>query len=192
MPFQPQKHQGYGIVHTDFKGPYMDDICDVTIWDRTPYTVGILAFDQLPWKSCSAHGAMDGIILGLILAGTIDRLVERRVSVEAVSGDKFTKKYVAGDINISDTGKKLRERYESAVFGGFDTILDQLDAIRRAGKLLAEAKIAGGRWVLYDRGYAMSLDTSTRGSNPFANRMYRRQINTFEPGGLPHHGFLLL
>lgn len=182
MPFQPQKQQGQGIVYIDFDGPYMDDICDVTIWDRTPYTVGILAFDQLPWKSCSAHGAMDGIILGLILAGTIDRLVKRGIRVASVPGDVFTKEYEYDETNSDNNGKTLKERYESAVLGGFDTILSQFDFIRHAGKMLAEAKIAGGRWVLYDRGYAMSLDTSTRGSNPFANRMYRRQIKEFEPG----------
>jgi len=78
--------------------------------------------------------------------------------------------------------KSLLQRYSEAVFDGFETILNQIDPIRKAGAMLAEAKIAGGRWVLYDRGYAMSLDTSTRGSNPFDNRMYRMNTNEFEDG----------
>ncbi|MFC1606517.1 hypothetical protein ACFL47_00985 [Candidatus Latescibacterota bacterium] len=84
MPFQPQKTQGQGIVHTSYDGPYMEDIADVCIWDRTPYTVGILDFDQLPWKSLSAHGALDGIILGLITAGTIDNLISLGIAVTPV------------------------------------------------------------------------------------------------------------
>ena len=46
------------------------------------FTVGIMDFDLMPWKSVSAHGAMDGIILGLILAKTIDKLLEKGVKVE--------------------------------------------------------------------------------------------------------------
>ncbi len=81
MPFQPQKTQGQGIVHIEYPGPWMEDICDVCIWDGTPYTVGTMSFDQLPIKAVPAHGAMDGIILNLILAGTIDRLTARGVEV---------------------------------------------------------------------------------------------------------------
>lgn len=81
MPFQPQKTQGQGIVHRDYEGPWMEDICEVCIWDRTPYTVGTMSFDQLPIKAVPAHGAMDGIILNLILAGTIDRLIARGIPV---------------------------------------------------------------------------------------------------------------
>ena len=82
MPFQPQKTQGQGIVHTEYDGEYMEDICDVCIRDMVPYTVGIMKFDQLPIKAVPAHGAMDGLILGLILAGTIDILLSRGIKVE--------------------------------------------------------------------------------------------------------------
>ncbi len=81
MPFQPQKTQGQGIVHRDYQGPWMEDICEVCIWDRTPYTVGTMSFDQLPVKAVPAHGAMDGIILNLILAGTVDILVGKGIAV---------------------------------------------------------------------------------------------------------------
>ncbi len=74
MPFQPQKTQGQGIVNVGYEGPWMEDICDVCIWDRVPYTVGTMSFDQLPFKAVPAHGAMDGIILNLILAGAVDKL----------------------------------------------------------------------------------------------------------------------
>ena len=83
MPFQPQKKQGQGIVHIDYDKPYMEDIADVCIWDRTPYTVGILDFEQLPWKSISAHGALDGMILGQIVAAAVDKLLEKGVLVES-------------------------------------------------------------------------------------------------------------
>jgi hypothetical protein len=83
MPFQPQKTQGQGIVHIDYPGSWMEEICDVCIWDRTPYTVGTMNFDQLPFKAVPAHGATDGIILNLILAGTIDRLTARGITVKA-------------------------------------------------------------------------------------------------------------
>lgn len=83
MPFQPQKIQGQGIVHEGYTGPWMEEICDVCIWDRVPYTVGTMSFDQLPFKAVPAHGAMDGIILNLILAGTIDKLLEKGYAVSA-------------------------------------------------------------------------------------------------------------
>jgi hypothetical protein len=81
MPFLPQKKQGQGIVHIDYAGPWMEEICDVCIWDRVPYTVGTMCFDQLPFKAVPAHGAMDGIILSLILASAVDRLLEGGVTV---------------------------------------------------------------------------------------------------------------
>ncbi|MFA6472063.1 MAG: hypothetical protein WCU00_08485 [Candidatus Latescibacterota bacterium] len=83
MPFQAQKKQGQGIVYVDYKGPWMEEICDVCIWDRVPFTIGTMSFDQLPFKAVPAHGAMDGIILNLILAATIDRLVKKGIPVEA-------------------------------------------------------------------------------------------------------------
>lgn len=67
------------------------------------------------------------------------------------------------------------ERYWNAVQGGFEVMLKQIDLIRKAGAILAGAKIAGGRWVMYDRGWAMSLDTWTRGSNPCHNYLYRNE-----------------
>ena len=82
MPFQPQKTRGRGIVHPDYLGPWMEDICDVSIWDRVPYTVGTMAFAELPFKAVPAHGAMDGFVLGLILAATADRLIARGNEVE--------------------------------------------------------------------------------------------------------------
>jgi len=81
MPFQPQKTRGQGIVHIDYQGPWMEEICDVCIWDRTPYTVGAMSFDELPFKAVPAHGAMDGIILNLILAATVDRLLAKGIAV---------------------------------------------------------------------------------------------------------------
>jgi uncharacterized phosphosugar-binding protein len=83
MPFQPQKTQGQGIVHEGYPGPWMEEICEVCIWDRVPYTVGTMPFEQLPFKAVPAHGAMDGIILNLILAGTIDKLLEKGYTVSA-------------------------------------------------------------------------------------------------------------
>ena len=82
--FTPKKFQGQGIVHVGYQGPYMEDICDVWFWDRTPFTVGIMDFDLLPWKSVSAHGALDGFILGMLLSATVDRLLERGIPVNAV------------------------------------------------------------------------------------------------------------
>ena len=61
----------------------MENICDVCIWDLTPYTVGVLDFDPLPWESVAAHCAMDGIIIGLILAATVDRLLAQGIPVES-------------------------------------------------------------------------------------------------------------
>ncbi len=68
--------------------------------------------------------------------------------------------------------KTLYKRYFDAVLDGFEVIRKQTDLIRSAGTMLAEAKIAGGRWVLYDFGYAMALDTWTRGSNPCDNYLF--------------------
>ncbi len=181
MPFQPQKRQGQGIANVTYTGPYMDDVCDVTIWDRTPYTIGILDFDQLPWKSCAAHGAMDGFILGMILAGTIDRLKARGIPVSAVPGDRYDGA-IPGEATGSAGDGPLKDRYAAAVTGGFPVMLAQIERILAAGKALTDAKIAGGRWMLYDRGYAMSIDTSTRGSNPFANLMFGRQEKNFADG----------
>ncbi len=81
MPFQQQKTRGQGIVYVDYAGPWMEDICDVCIWDRVPYTVGTMSFDYLPHHAAPAHGAMDGIALGLVLAATVDRLVARGIEV---------------------------------------------------------------------------------------------------------------
>lgn len=84
MAFEPKKFQGQGIVNRDFKGPYMEDICDVWFWDRTPFTIGILDFDLMPWKAIAAHGIMDSVILKLILAKTIDKLLAKGIKVETV------------------------------------------------------------------------------------------------------------
>jgi len=81
MPFQPQKTRGQGIVHIDYAGPWMEEVCDVCIWDRVPYTVGTMSFDYLPFHAVPAHGAMDGIAMGLVLAATADRLVARGIAV---------------------------------------------------------------------------------------------------------------
>ncbi len=81
MPFQQQKTRGQGVVYPDYTGPWMEDICDVSIWDRVPYTVGTMSFDYLPHHAVPAHGAMDGIALGLILAATADRLLARGIEV---------------------------------------------------------------------------------------------------------------
>ena len=86
--FTQTKFQGQGIVNPEYEGPYMEDICDVWFWHRTPFTVGIMDFDLMPWKSVPAHGAMDGIILGLILAKTIDKLLEKGVKVGTVEFNK--------------------------------------------------------------------------------------------------------
>ncbi|MFC1606518.1 hypothetical protein ACFL47_00990 [Candidatus Latescibacterota bacterium] len=78
--------------------------------------------------------------------------------------------------------KSLRQQYSEAVMDGFDTIVIQMDRIRKAGLMLAESKCSGGRWMMYDRGYAMSLDTWTRGSNPCDNHIYRRNKKEFLDG----------
>ena len=84
MPFQAQKTRGQGVVYPDYAGPWMEDICDVSIWDRVPYTVGTMSFDYLPHHAVPAHGAMDGIALGLILAATADRLLARGIEVKEI------------------------------------------------------------------------------------------------------------
>ena len=76
----------------------------------------------------------------------------------------------------------LQKRYQTAILSGFETVLKQIYLIRKAGELLADAKTAGGRWILYDRGYALSLDTWTRGSNPCDNHIYRYSVKTFQDG----------
>ena len=78
--------------------------------------------------------------------------------------------------------QSLLQRYQTAVLKAFENVLNQTAIIRKAGLLLADAKNAGGRWMLYDRGYAMSLDTWTRGSNPCDNHIYRYSVKTFQDG----------
>jgi uncharacterized phosphosugar-binding protein len=80
--FEAKKFQGQGIVNRDYKGSYIEEVCDVWFWDRTPFTVGILDFDLMPWKAIAAHGFMDSVILKLILAKTVDMLLEKGVKVE--------------------------------------------------------------------------------------------------------------
>jgi uncharacterized phosphosugar-binding protein len=69
--------------------------------------------------------------------------------------------------------KSFYDTYFDTVMNGFSVILKQTELIRKAGAMLAKAKIAGGKWVLYDFGYAMSLDTWTRGSNPCHNYIFK-------------------
>lgn len=78
--------------------------------------------------------------------------------------------------------KTLLQRYSDAVLGGFDLITRQTDLLRKAGALLTEAKMNGGRFLLYDRGFDMSLDTWTRGSNPCDNHIYRYSAREFRDG----------
>ncbi|MBT4484616.1 MAG: hypothetical protein HOC71_13175 [Candidatus Latescibacteria bacterium] len=78
--------------------------------------------------------------------------------------------------------QSLLMRYQKAVFSGFETILEQIDLIIKAGRLIADTKTTGGRWMLYDRGYALSLDTWTRGSNPCDNHIYRYSKKSFKHG----------
>lgn len=82
MPFQPQKTRGREFIRPGYEGPWMEDICEVCIWDRAPFTVGTMSFDGIPFRGVPAHGAMDGITLGLILAASADRLIARGIEVE--------------------------------------------------------------------------------------------------------------
>jgi len=78
--------------------------------------------------------------------------------------------------------KTLLQRYSEAVLDGFDLIIRQTDLLGKAGALLTEAKVNGGRFLLYDRGFDMSLDTWTRGSNPCDNHIYRYSRREFQDG----------
>lgn len=68
---------------------------------------------------------------------------------------------------------ELYEKYTEFVENGFDCILNQFGLIEKAGLELAERKVKGWRYSFYDKGYAMSLDTWTRGSNPCDNYIYK-------------------
>lgn len=80
---------------------------------------------------------------------------------------------------IMDT---LRKRYEERLKGALRGIRGRMDVIRTAGELLVEAKIAGGRILVYDRGVAMSLDCWTRASGLYDIHIYRYSVNEFQDG----------
>jgi len=78
--------------------------------------------------------------------------------------------------------KTLQERYSKTLVNRLESIRRLLPDIRKAGALLAEAKIAGGRLLVYDRGFAMSLDCWTRGSGLYDIHIYRRSRKEFRDG----------
>jgi uncharacterized phosphosugar-binding protein len=76
----------------------------------------------------------------------------------------------------------LRQRYESRLRSALEGIRGRMGEIRKAGALLVEAKIAGGRLLVYDRGVAMSLDCWTRGSGLYDIGIYRYSVKEFRDG----------
>ncbi|MFA6472062.1 MAG: hypothetical protein WCU00_08480 [Candidatus Latescibacterota bacterium] len=78
--------------------------------------------------------------------------------------------------------KTLLERYSDSLLSGLDTIPKKMDLIVKAGKALAEAKLAGGRLLVYDRNYSLSYDCWTRGSGLYSITVYRRIEKAFKDG----------
>jgi uncharacterized phosphosugar-binding protein len=78
--------------------------------------------------------------------------------------------------------KTLRIQYEERLREELRGIRSRMDVIRKAGALLIEAKIAGGRLLVYDRGFAMSLDCWTRGSGLYDISIYRYGVKEFLDG----------
>jgi uncharacterized phosphosugar-binding protein len=78
--------------------------------------------------------------------------------------------------------KTLLERYSDSLLAGLGGIPKRMDIIRKAGAMLAEAKIAGGRLLVYDRNYSLSYDCWTRASGLYDITVYRRIQKTFNDG----------
>ncbi|MHB9027984.1 MAG: hypothetical protein ACYC9O_04400 [Candidatus Latescibacterota bacterium] len=80
--------------------------------------------------------------------------------------------------------KSLQERYSETLLSRLEAIKRLMPRIRKAGEMLVEAKIAGGRLLVYDRGFAMSLDCWTRGSGLYDIHIYRRSQKQFRDGDM--------
>jgi len=78
--------------------------------------------------------------------------------------------------------KTLLERYSDSLLASLDGITKKMDLIRKAGTILAEAKIAGGRLLVYDRNYSLSYDCWTRASGLYDISVYRRVQKAFNDG----------
>jgi len=78
--------------------------------------------------------------------------------------------------------KTLLEKYSDSLLSCFDSIPGKMDLIGKAGKILAEAKLAGGRLLVYDRNYSLSYDCWTRGSGLYSITVYRRIEKAFKDG----------
>ncbi len=76
----------------------------------------------------------------------------------------------------------LRQQYTTSLLKGLDAIGDRMDLIRRAGAMIVQAKLAGGRLLVYDRGIALSLDCWTRGSGLYDIHIYRYSRKEFQDG----------
>lgn len=78
--------------------------------------------------------------------------------------------------------KTLLEKYSDSLLAGLDTIPKKMGLVSKAGTILAEAKLAGGRLLVYDRNFSLSYDCWTRGSGLYSITVYRRIEKTFQDG----------
>ena len=78
--------------------------------------------------------------------------------------------------------KTLKDRYYDAVFDALKQVRKQIDLIRKAGAMLTSAKYNGGRLLVYDLNFALSLDCWTRGSGLYDIHIYRYSKREFQDG----------
>jgi hypothetical protein len=78
--------------------------------------------------------------------------------------------------------KTLLERYSESLLAGLESIPGKMGIIRKAGTTLVEAKLAGGRLLVYDRNFSLSYDCWTRGSGLYSITVYRRIEKAFHDG----------
>lgn len=78
--------------------------------------------------------------------------------------------------------KTLQERYTDTLLRRLDAIPRNGSLIRKAGAMLVDARIAGGRLLVYDRTIAMSLDCWTRGSGLYDIHIYGYSRKEFQDG----------
>ncbi len=90
--------------------------------------------------------------------------------------------YVASPNIKGGPVKTLRERYSAAVLYSMTRMRKAMPLIRKAGAMLADAKNAGGRLLVYDRTIALSLDCWTRGSGLYDIHIYGYSQKSFSDG----------
>ncbi len=78
--------------------------------------------------------------------------------------------------------KSLKDRYYDALLDALKGVRKQIDLIRKAGAMLTSAKCNGGRLLVYDLNFAMSLDCWTRGSGLYDIHIYRYSRKEFQDG----------